>query len=51
MMKESLQLAWWALVRGSRGPPSGTQGYTAPQFGKHCTMNMPSFGVPIFTYS
>ena len=36
MTKELLQHTWWALERASRGPPGGAQGYTAPQFGKHC---------------
>ena len=35
MTKEQLQHTWWVLVRGSRGPLSGSQGFTAPQFGKH----------------
>ena len=35
MTKELLQHTWWALVRGSRGPPGGPQGGRAPQFGKH----------------
>ena len=34
-MKELVQHTWWALVRGSRGPPGGPQGSTAPQFMKH----------------
>ena len=37
MTKELLQHTWWALVGGSRGPPGGSQGSTALQFGKHCS--------------
>ena len=36
MRKELLQHTWWALVRGSRGLPGSPQGFTVPQFGKHC---------------
>ena len=39
MTKELLQHTWWALVKGSRGPPGGPQGSTALQFGKHWSMD------------
>ena len=46
MIKELLQPMWWAFVR-SRGPPGGSQGSTAPQFGKHWWNQWKLLDIPV----